>query len=150
MKKTAILGLGLIIIFFPSCSEQKKQEDAVMPGVDEASAKRISVAKALELGTDITQEELEAKKQDNLVIDFYASWCGPCKRLKPVIDALAPEYGDSVYFVKVDIDKYKGIASGVKSIPTLHFYQNGKQIHQAVGGHSKEGLKQLINEKFKL
>jgi len=168
MKKRLLFPLYVsLLAFLPSCGEQKPQEPEEIQEVEvveevetvaapeaapikTAPKKETAPAHAYELGKDINQAELEQKKQGNLVIDFYAPWCGPCKGLKPVIDALAKEYGDRVTFVKIDIDTHKGLAGGIRSIPTLHFYQNGQKVHQAVGGKSKDELRSLINDAFGL
>ena len=177
MEKRLLFPLCVsLLAFLPSCGEQKPQEPEEIEVVEEietvvapeaapevapkaapevmptkpAPKKEAAPAHAYELGKDINQAELEQKKQGNLVIDFYAPWCGPCKGLKPVIDALAKEYGDKVAFVKIDIDQHKGLAGGIRSIPTLHLYQNGQKVQQAIGGKTKDELRSIINDAFGL
>jgi thioredoxin 1 len=69
---------------------------------------------------------LEADKP--VLVDFYTTWCGPCKRLAPVIDKLADEYKDRAKFVKVDVDKLRKLAKeyGITSVPTVLIFKDGK------------------------
>lgn len=72
-----------------------------------------------------------------VVVDFYAEWCGPCKKLAPTLEDLAQKTpAAKVQFFKVDVDNARELAAaqGVKSMPTLQFFRNGKKVHQIVGG----------------
>lgn len=70
-----------------------------------------------------------------VVVDFYATWCGPCKRLAPVLAELATEYAGRVKFVKVDVDRARGLAQRhqITAVPTLWFVRDGK-IESAMAG----------------
>jgi thioredoxin len=82
------------------------------------------------------------------IIDFYATWCGPCKMLAPIMEDLAKEYGDQVDFYKIDTDQEQELASffGIQSIPTILFCPMGDKPQMAQGALPKESLKQAINE----
>ena len=69
------------------------------------------------------------------MVDFWATWCGPCKMLAPVIDSIAGKYGDKAVIAKVDVDANPGLAAkyGVMSIPTVIFFKDGKEIDRKVG-----------------
>ncbi len=83
-----------------------------------------------------------------VLVDFWASWCGPCKMIAPIIDELAKEYADKIKIGKIDVDANPKIATeyGVMSIPTIIFFKNGKIMDQAVGATSKPDLKRKIEE----
>ncbi len=88
-------------------------------------------------------------KQNNVVIDFWADWCGPCKMLSPVFEELSKEI-KTVHFAKVNVDESSEIASehGVRGMPTLVFFKNGEEIDRVVGFSSKESLKRKIIDAF--
>ncbi len=98
----------------------------------------------LEIGSENFQKEvLESDKK--VLVDFYADWCGPCKRLSPIIEEIAGEE-EQVKFVKLNIDDAQDIAIEyqVMSIPTLVIFENGKEVNRSVGLIDKEKLKELI------
>lgn len=80
------------------------------------------------------------------IIDFYAEWCGPCKRLAPVLDELAVEYGDDIYIYKIDTEEEQELAAafGIRSIPTLLFVPMGEKPQMAQGALPKSNLKEVI------
>ena len=83
-----------------------------------------------------------------VLVDFWATWCGPCKALAPLIDELAKEYAGKMKIGKVDVDTNPKIATqyGVMSIPTIIFFKKGKVMNQLVGGLSKPDLKRKLEE----
>jgi len=82
------------------------------------------------------------------LVDFWATWCGPCKMIAPHIDELAKEYEGKMKIGKVDVDTNSKVATeyGVMSIPTIIFFKNGKVSNQLVGALSKADLKRNIEE----
>ena len=84
-------------------------------------------------------EEQVLKSETPVLVDFWAVWCGPCKMIKPHVDALAEEYAGRVKVVSVDVDNEREIAEkyGIMSIPTLFFFKDGKVVDQQVGAVSK-------------
>jgi len=74
------------------------------------------------------------------LVDFWAGWCAPCKRVAPTMESLAEEYKDSVTVAKVDVDKENALASryGVSSIPTVILFNDGNEITRFVGVKPKE------------
>ncbi len=82
-----------------------------------------------------------------VVVDFYAPWCGPCKRIAPHLDTLSQEFPD-ITFIKVNIDDFKEIAKafGIRSIPQLYFYKDGKIVHRISGGIAKKALQADIKK----
>lgn len=86
-----------------------------------------------------------------VLIDFWAEWCGPCKMLSPVIDQLSEEMKNEVKIVKMNIDENPETPSslGVRSIPTLMLFKDGKQISSKVGAHPKNKLEEWIKSSIK-
>lgn len=81
------------------------------------------------------------------LVDFWADWCGPCKMLAPVIDALAARYAGKAQVAKVNIDEEMGLASrfGIMSIPTLLVFRDGKLEQQTVGVQPEDALAHLLD-----
>ena len=82
-----------------------------------------------------------------VVMDFWATWCGPCKNISPILDDLAAEYAGKVKVVKVDVDKEQGLAQAfqVKSIPTLAVVVGGEIQHVETGFRGRPHLEQLFS-----
>ncbi len=82
-----------------------------------------------------------------VVVDFYATWCGPCKRLSPILDDLAGPLTNQINFLKVDVDQSPELAQryAVEGVPTLLFLRNGKELDRQVGLTSKEALRARLN-----
>lgn len=87
--------------------------------------------------------------RDGLVlVDFWATWCGPCKMIAPVLEEIDAEMSDTVQIVKLDVDENQETAAkhGVMSIPTLLLFKEGEVVDQVVGYQPKEELEALINK----
>ena len=100
----------------------------------------------LDSSTDAVRKEAIA--QDKLVfIDLYATWCGPCKALSPVLEELAAEYGDQIYIYKVDTGEEQELAAvfGIRSVPSLLFIPREGQPQMALGAMPKGALKEHID-----
>lgn len=80
-----------------------------------------------------------------VLVDFFATWCGPCKMLTPILEELASDRSDTK-IVKVDVDECEGLARqfGVMSIPTLIQFDNGKIIDKKIGFQSKEEISEWL------
>ena len=95
---------------------------------------------------EIKENEFEEKiKNGKVLVDCYASWCGPCKMLSPIIDELSEEV-DTCTFYKIDIDDAEEVSEkyNIVSIPTLLLFENGELKKQMVGFKSKEELEEII------
>ncbi len=82
------------------------------------------------------------------IIDFYASWCGPCKTIAPILEDLAKEYDGQIYIYKINTEEEQDLAAafGIRSIPTLLFCPMGGAPQMAQGAMPKESFKQAIND----
>ena len=101
------------------------------------SANVIEVSDA-SFATEIEQHEGVA------VVDLWATWCGPCRMIAPILEELAGEYAGKVKVTKLDVDSNPQTAMkfGVRSIPTLLFFKNGKVVDTVVGAQPKPALAQ--------
>lgn len=96
----------------------------------------------------ITNENFESVKNEGLplVVDFWATWCGPCRAIAPTVAELAKEYDGKINVGKCDVEEADEIAAqfGIRNIPTLLFFKNGEVVDKLVGAVSKSKL----DEKF--
>ena len=95
--------------------------------------------------TDATFEQEVLKSELPVVVDFFATWCGPCKMLAPILEQSAKDFEGKVKFVKIDIDQ-NTIAENyqIQAVPTLKFFKNGELSGESVGLVSAEDLKGKI------
>ena len=107
------------------------------------SAKEITQATDGTFATEI--------KEGYVLVDFWATWCPPCRALAPIFAELSQEFAGEVKFVKLDVDRAPKTASlyGIRSIPTLILFKDGKQNEKWIGGRSKEDLRILIKGAIK-
>ena len=83
-----------------------------------------------------------------VLVDFYATWCGPCKMMPPILKEVKDKMGDTVFIFKVDVDVHQAIAShfSVNSVPTLAIFKNGQLIWREPGVKSAGQLIQLLDK----
>ncbi len=84
-----------------------------------------------------------------VLIDFHATWCGPCKMQSPILEQLSGEVSDKIRIIKIDVDKNQAIAQRyqVRGVPTLMLFKNGEIVWRTSGVQSKQQLLNVIEEK---
>jgi len=97
----------------------------------------------------ITSENFESLKAGNLplVVDFWATWCGPCRMVGPIIEELAKEYDGKIVVGKCDVEENEELASefGIRNIPTILFFKNGDVVDKIVGAQPKAKMIEKFN-----
>ena len=96
-----------------------------------------------------TADTFEALIRENkiVLVDFFATWCGPCRMIAPLIEQVAEEYDGKAVVAKVDIDEEQELATqyGIESIPTVILFKDGESINVEVGAHQKDFYANLID-----
>lgn len=96
---------------------------------------------------DLSQKDAKYLGTKPAIVDFYASWCGPCRAISPILEELASEYKDKIVIYKVDVDASPDLAQafGIRSIPAVLFIPLKGESKMTVGGRSKEEFKKQID-----
>ncbi len=151
VKQGAILALvaGAVLFLMP-CSPFPIWGSAYCPTTPSAAAGAGAGAAPAE-SLDFARDVVAASATTPVLVDFHATWCGPCKMLAPEIDALAAERGEHLRVVRIDVDQQSKIAQehGVSSIPDLRLWQGGKEIAQLGGFRAKAQIAAWIDAAVK-
>jgi len=127
-----IIVIGVIVILFVFLIFRAKQKMNQIKDVKDSDKVKI-----------LTDQNFAAKtKAGTVLVDFWASWCMPCKMMVPVLNEVAEEVDGKVTIAKVNVDEQKATAAkfGIRSIPTMVLFQNGKEVKRIVGVKTKDYL----------
>lgn len=96
---------------------------------------------------DLNFEEQVTGSQKPVIVDFWATWCGPCRMISPIVDELADKYEGKVLIAKCNVDENTEVPMkyGIRNIPTLLFFKNGEMVDRLVGAVSKTDIENKIN-----
>jgi len=96
--------------------------------------------------TESTFEQEVTKSDKDVIVDFWAEWCGPCHAVAPVLDRIVEERGGELKLVKVNIDEERGLAEryGIASIPTMILFRDGEPAAAALGAQPKSALERSL------
>lgn len=97
---------------------------------------------------DVNFDSEVKRSTQPVLVDFYATWCGPCRKQLPIMDEIAKDYSGKARIGKMNVDdgKIKAAEFGISSIPALLVFQNGQVVERLVGLHSKSQLSQIIEK----
>lgn len=147
-----LLIIVMTCIFAVSCSyAQKEETKEVKTTKNENNMGTIHLTKDEFLKKVFnyeTNKEWKYAGDKPALIDFYATWCGPCKMLSPILEELAAEYGDQIYIYKVNTEEEQELAAvfNIRSIPTLLFIPVDGQPQMSMGAMPKASLKEAIDK----
>ena len=104
-----------------------------------------------DLVTEVSDSSWESEvlgSDKPVLVDFWAAWCAPCRMLAPTVEAVAEHYGDTASVVKLNVDDNPSTAQryGIKGIPTLILFREGKEVERVVGATSKESITRMIEK----
>ena len=149
-KRPMIWAVSLVSLLFAACETKAKTNDN--QSKNDNKMKTIELTKA-DFLTKVMDYEANPQEWKYLgdkpaIIDFYASWCGPCKMVAPILEELAEEYDGQIYIYKVNTEKEQELAAmfGIRSIPSILFIPMGEQPQMAMGAMPKSSFKEAIDK----
>ena len=149
-KRLMIWAVSLVAFLLAACETQATNNDK--NNKKENKMKTIELTKA-----DFLKKVMDYETNPNewkylgdkpAIIDFYASWCGPCKMVAPILEELAEEYDGQIYIYKVNTEEEQELAGlfGIRSIPSILFIPMGEQPQMATGAMPKSSFKEAIDK----
>lgn len=147
MKRFTTIALLCSIFAVLACAQQSNQKEAKneAPSVIQMD-NNMFIDKVFDYKTNSNEWKYEGDKP--AIIDFYATWCGPCKMVAPIMKSLAEEYKGDIYVYKVDTDQQRELAKAMKiqSLPTILFIPMEGQPQAIVGAASKKVFQDAVKE----
>jgi len=98
--------------------------------------------------TDVNFDKDVTENNKLVIVDLWAEWCGPCKMIEPIIEEIADQHEGKIKIVKLNVDdnQQTPISYGVMNIPTLLFFQEGKEVNRVIGAYPKQHLLKIIDK----
>lgn len=129
-----------------SCAEESVEDDEVEIIEAKGEVQELTAAQYNKMVAHYKENPYKFVGYRPCVVDFYATWCGPCKRLAPIMEKLAAKYKNKVSFYKVDVDKAEELSAtyDIQSIPTVFFCANG-EIRSQIGFVPESDLEEVIS-----
>lgn len=154
MNKIVTSALFLVVISLTGCISKTNKKESTQQTKTEISMKTIELTKSefLKKVADYENSPSEWKYLGDkpAIIDFYASWCGPCKTIAPILEELAAEYDGEIYIYKVNTEQEQDLAAsfGIRSIPSLLFIPMSGKPQMVTGAMPKASFKELIDKEL--
>lgn len=144
---TAIL-LTAATTMFAQCPYSNKGATNTAGAGGNLDADAASIAQVVHHTSDANFKKDVLESKQPVLVDFYATWCGPCQRLSPVIESVSKSYSGRVSVFKVDVDKNPKLAEryGITSIPSIKMFKKGKLVDSTVGLLSESQLKDKVEK----
>ena len=150
LLKHLLLLCAVTMTTLTACAQQQKETEQKEETKETKTMGTIHLTKEDFLTKVFNYEQNQEWKYEGdkpAIIDFYATWCGPCKAISPILEELAKEYDGQIYIYKVDTDREQELAAafGIRSIPTLLFIPMDGTPQMSMGALPKQSLKEAID-----
>lgn len=141
-------AVSLMIALATSCGNAGAQNDSKKKSTEQKHAIELTSEQFSQLVYDINSEEMKYLGNKPAIVDFTATWCGPCRSISPILEELAKEYEGQIVIYKVDVDNCRDIAQafGISSIPAVLYIPLNSDPSMTIGARNKEKFKTEINK----
>ena len=141
-------AVSLMIALATSCGNAGAQNDSKKKSTEQKHAIELTSEQFSQLVYDINSEEMKYLGNKPAIVDFTATWCGPCRSIAPILEELAKEYEGQIVVYKVDVDKCRDIAQafGISSIPAILYIPLDSDPSMTIGARSKSKFQSEIEK----